>query len=112
MSDINVESFNHVAIWVSDMRRSADWYMEHLGMEEVRASDRHIFLKLGSGQVLALFQATDSTQVGSGLHHLALDLDSSEKEHAYEILRKKNVSLEQRGPSLGFADPDGYWIHF
>ena len=112
MSDINVESFNHVAIWVTDMRKSADWYIEHLGLQEARASERHIFLTLGGGQVLALFQASDSAKVGGGVHHLALNLSPGDQERALEILRQKNVTLERRGPSLGFADPDGYWIHF
>jgi catechol 2,3-dioxygenase-like lactoylglutathione lyase family enzyme len=112
MSGIRAESFNHVAIRVSDMRRSADWYVEHLGMEAVGETGNHIFLKLAGGQVLALFRAGDPSEVGGGLHHIALNLPPEEKERAYEDLRKKGFPLERRGPSLGFPDPDGYWIHF
>ena len=112
MSEIKVESFNHVAIRVSDMRKSADWYVEHLGMEEIGKSGNHIFLKLAGGQVLALFQANDPGEIGAGLHHMALNLPPDEKERAYEVLREKGFSLKHRGPSLGFPDPDGYWIHF
>ena len=34
MSSIKAEGFNHVAIWVSDVRKSADWYIDNLGLEE------------------------------------------------------------------------------
>ena len=36
MAKIEAQGFNHVALWVSDMRRSADWYIELLGLEEAR----------------------------------------------------------------------------
>lgn len=112
MTEIEVQSFNHVAIWVSDMRKSADWYIEHLGMKEASVSGNHIFLRLVDGQVLALFQASEPKQVGSGVHHIALNLPAGQKEKALETLRQRNIPLQSRGPSLSFQDPDGYWIHF
>jgi len=112
MKPIQVQSFNHVAIWVTDMRKSATWYTELLGMEVKSETDDHIFLKLGSGEVLALFQASDPARVGSGVHHIALTLSPGEKEKALETLRQRNIPRVQRGPGLNFQDPDGYWIHF
>jgi len=112
MAEIEVQSFNHVAIWVSDIRKSADWYIENLGMEQASTSDNHIFLRLASGGVLAVFQASDSAQIGSGLHHIALNLSGEQEEQALETLRQRNIPLERRGPNLSFQDPDGYWIHF
>ena len=56
MAQIEVQSFNHIAIWVSDLRKSADWYIQHLGLEEASISEDHIFLRLAGGQVLALFK--------------------------------------------------------
>ncbi|MDA1190569.1 MAG: VOC family protein [Candidatus Poribacteria bacterium] len=112
MSEINASHFNHVAIYVSDLRRSAEWYKEHLGMTERSASGNHIFLKLSSGEVLALFQADEPKQVGVGVHHLAFNLSELDEERALETLRKKGIPLERRGPSLSFQDPDGYWLHF
>ena len=112
MAEIEVQGFDHVAIWVSDMRKSAAWYIEHLGMKEASVSSNHIFLKLGNGQVLALFQASDPKQVGSGVQHLALTLPEGEVDTALDLLRQKGFPLERRGPSFGFPDPDGYWIHF
>ena len=112
MEQIEAQSFNNVALWVSDIRKSADWYIEHLGLEEASASGNHIFLRLASGGVLALFQASDPKQIGSGLHHIALNLPGGQKERALETLRQRDIPLEKRGPSLNFQDPDGYWIHF
>ena len=112
MSSIKAEGFNHVAIWVSDVRKCADWYIANLGLEEVRAAENRIFLRLANGEVLALFQASDPTQIGTGVHHLALDLAHGTEEEALDTLRKRNIPLTRRGPSLSFQDPDGHWIHF
>ena len=112
MPPIEVQSFNHVALWVSDMRRSADWYIKHLGLEQASVSDNHIFLRLAGGEVLALFQASDPTQIGSGVHHIALNLSPGQRERALETLRQRNIPLHRRGPNLSFQDPDGYCIHF
>jgi|KNS12BottometaT_FD_k123_158185_2 catechol 2,3-dioxygenase-like lactoylglutathione lyase family enzyme len=112
MGSTEAQSFNHVAIYVADMARSADWYVETLGLTLARASENHTFLRLAEGSVLALFQASDPSQVGSGVHHLALNLPPGEEEAALDRLREQGVELSRRGPSLSFQDPDGYWIHF
>ncbi|MEO2006735.1 MAG: VOC family protein [Candidatus Poribacteria bacterium] len=112
MGSTEAQSFNHVAIYVADMARSADWYVETLGLTRARASENHTFLRLAEGAVLALFQASDPSQVGSGVHHLALNLPPGEEEAALDRLREQGVELSRRGPSLSFQDPDGYWIHF
>jgi catechol-2,3-dioxygenase len=112
MAKIEAQSFNHVALWVSDTRKSADWYIELLGLKEASASENRIFLRLASGEVLALFQASDPKQIASGVHHLAFNLPSGQQEEALETLRQRNIPLVRRGPSLSFQDPDGHWIHF
>ena len=84
MGSTEAQSFNHVAIYVADMARSADWYVETLGLTRARASENHTFLRLAEGAVLALFQASDPSQVGSGVHHLALNLPPGEEEAALE----------------------------
>jgi len=106
------QSFNHVALWVSDIRKSADWYIEILGMAEVTATEDHIFLKLANGQILALFKVSCSKEKGADLHHVAMDLPKGQVEAAHETLRRRNIPLKQRGPNLSFQDPDGNWIHF
>jgi catechol 2,3-dioxygenase-like lactoylglutathione lyase family enzyme len=112
MPKITAQSFNHVAIWVKDVRKSADWYIQKLGLREVSASEHRIFLKLADGGVLALFETLDTDRIGKGVHHLAFNLTSQQEESALEILRQQNIPLQQRGPNLSFQDPDGHWIHF
>jgi len=112
MLKITAQSFNHVAIWVKDVRKSADWYIQKLGLQEASASEHRIFLKLADGEVLALFETLDTDRIGKGVHHLAFNLTSQQKESALEILRQQNIPLQQRGPNLSFQDPDGHWIHF
>ncbi len=112
MGSITARGFNHVALYVRDVRRSAEWYKETLGMEEASAAEHRVFLRLADGPVLALFQDDSGDNVGPGLHHLALSLPDDEKEAALDVLREKGIELARRGPSLSFQDPDGYWIHF
>ena len=112
MPEIIVQSFNHVAIWVKDVRKSADWYVECLGLQEASVSEHRIFLKLADGGVLALFETADADKIGTGVHHLAFNLTTHQEVSALETLRQQNIPLRQRGPNLSFQDPDGYWIHF
>ena len=112
MVSIEAQSFNHVAIWVSDVRRSADWYIANLGLEEVSAAENFIFLRLTNGEVLALFQTSDPMQIGAGVHHLAFDLAHGTEEEALDTIRQRDIPLTWRGPNLSFQDPDGHWIHF
>ncbi|HCK16366.1 TPA: hypothetical protein DHW51_19735 [Candidatus Poribacteria bacterium] len=112
MPEITAQSFNHVALWVKDVRKSADWYVEYLGLQEASASEHRIFLKLADGGVLALFETSDTDKIGTGVHHLAFNLPNQQEVSALETLRQQNISLLQRGPNLSFQDPDGYWIHF
>jgi len=112
MPEITAQSFNHVALWVKDVRKSADWYVEYLGLQEASASEHHIFLKLAEGEVLALFETSDTDKIGIGVHHLAFNLPNQQEISALETLRQQNIPLLQRGPNLSFQDPDGYWIHF
>jgi len=112
MPDIKSKGFNHVAIWVKDIHRSADWYRDVLGMTPEHEDHHHIFMRSESGQVLALFLADDPSKIGGGIHHIALDLTGMSEEGSLEELRRRKISLKQRGPSLSFQDPDGYWLHF
>ena len=92
MARIEAQGFNHVAIWVSDVRKSADWYIAHLGLEEASGSENRIFLRLANGEVLALFQASDSAQIGAGVHHLAFNLPDGAEEKALDTLRQREYS--------------------
>lgn len=112
MTRVEVQGFDHVAIWVSDVRKSADWYITHLGLERAGDAGNHVFLRMPNGEVLALFQTSDPNQIGDGVHHLAFKLTAGTEEEVLDTLRQKNIPLTQRGPSLSFQDPDGHWIHF
>jgi catechol 2,3-dioxygenase-like lactoylglutathione lyase family enzyme len=108
MSDIGILRIDHVALWVSDLRRSVAWYTEVLGLARAHGDDRHVFLKAGD-QVLALFQAPEGQPIG-GPHHIALTLSEGQKERAEERLRAHGVEVsEDRGH---FHDPDGHRFHF
>ena len=51
MPKITAQSFNHVVLCVKNVRKSADWYVKHLGLQEASASEYRIFLELADGGV-------------------------------------------------------------
>ncbi len=107
-----VSGFDHVGIYAKDMEASAQWYEQHLGMQRASANDHHIFMKMTDGQVLAIFQASNDEQVGSGIQHFAYALAEGDQAEAIASLSAAGVSIEQVGPSKGCRDLDGYRIHF
>jgi len=104
---IQAQGFDHVAIWVRDLSASVEWYQRVLGLPIAHGDDHHVFLRVGD-EVLALFQA-DGTPAG-GPHHLAIRVPDVER--ALDSVRTHGIEPRKSGPSLGFADLDGNWIHF
>ncbi|NRA39762.1 MAG: VOC family protein [Planctomycetes bacterium] len=109
---ISVAGFDHVAIHVHDLHRSSQWYCTHLGMEVASTNDHHTFLRMSSGQVLALFPISDTHPATGGLHHLAFSLNGADVEQALQDIRAQDIETTAFGPSEGFTDPDGHHIHF
>ena len=87
---------NHVALRVTDVTRSRDFYKHVLGL-----SGSGSFLYCGSDFV-ALFSGSQP-----GLDHFAFSIRGFDREAARERLRANNIEPIIEGSRTYFRDPDG-----
>ncbi|MDQ3485959.1 MAG: VOC family protein [Actinomycetota bacterium] len=114
---------HHAALTVTDVERSARWYQDVLGMEEVFSEDgdsrRAVIMRIpGTGPVFAVVQHTGAGQPGfdprrNGLDHLAFTVAHRADMEAWAAtLSAHGVAYDgpfdvPPGAILNFKDPDG-----
>jgi glyoxylase I family protein len=113
---------HHVAITVTDLARSRDWYGLVLGWEHVWTSETGVpqcsVGALPDGTLLCLWthggEGTAFDFTRTGLDHLAFGVDSLEELSAWEqkfaelgVLHSPPAAAGSFGHALSFKDPDG-----
>jgi catechol 2,3-dioxygenase-like lactoylglutathione lyase family enzyme len=96
---------NHIALRVSDVERSRDFYAEHLGLEV--ASEylpSNAFLNCGENFV-ALFRGGEP-----GLHHYCYTIEEYDQQEAAARLRAVDLEPSLQGGRIYFPDPDGITV--
>ncbi|MGE3819461.1 MAG: VOC family protein [Isosphaeraceae bacterium] len=108
-------------VYVDDLESAGRFYRDALGLEELgRETDRHVFFRVGTEQVLLLFRA-ETTLRGEhlpahgakGPGHFALGIAADDFEAWRERLQRIGVPIEHEvqwpggGRSLYFRDPSG-----
>ena len=114
---MNLEGLDHIAISVSDVERSVQWYIEVLGLERQHAdvwNDVPTFVGKGATGI-AIFPAREAP-VGPdkqriGLRHFALRANLANFLRAQKELKARGIDFEfedhQIAHSIYFRDPDG-----
>ena len=102
-------TINHVSIQVSDIKRSADFYMRAFGLPKRKAGSPDA-VRLGVGPShLTLRQEKPSGNVD----HFCLGIDKFNRESVIRDLKARGVAPEpdEKGPQ-GFhvKDPDGFRV--
>ncbi len=94
---------NHIALNVTDVKRSRDFYQKHLGLPVVRESSSSCFLGMGNN-FLALFQNSPP-----GLNHYCLSIKDYEVGRVTAELERQRLNPRQPSGSsrVYFDDPDG-----
>lgn len=94
---------NHVALRVTDVGRSRDFYQKHLGMPVVQESSSSCFLGLGKN-FLALFKGQSP-----GMDHYCIAIENYEVKRVTEELQRQGLNPDQPSGSsrVYFPDPDG-----
>jgi metallothiol transferase len=94
---------NHIAIRVTDIRRSREFYQKQLGLPLIRESETSCFLKVGD-EFLTLFKNEHP-----GLDHYCVAIENFKPEAVMSELNRQG--LNPRRPTgtdrIYFPDPDG-----
>lgn len=94
-------SVDHIALSVTDIPRSRDWYVRHLGLRVSREGSTSCFLDCGDDFV-ALFAGEKP-----GLHHYSFAIADYDQQDAARRLRAAGLEPKLRGGRTYFDDPDG-----
>jgi catechol 2,3-dioxygenase-like lactoylglutathione lyase family enzyme len=116
---VQLDGIDHVALSVSDVERSAQWYIEVLGFERLHEGMwNSIPTFIGKGNTaLALFPArsiarSTSTRGDIEMLHLAFRADRKNFVIAQEELKRRGIKFEFQDHeichSIYFRDPDGH----
>lgn len=99
-------ALNHIAIRVSNVQRSRDFYEKHFGLPLIRESDSSCFLGLGKN-FLTLFQNQTP-----GLDHFCIAIQGFNADAVVEELKRQGLTPDRPSGSdrLYFPDPDGLTV--
>jgi catechol 2,3-dioxygenase-like lactoylglutathione lyase family enzyme len=99
-------ALNHIAIRVTKIQRSRDFYQKHFGLPVIREAETDCFMGLGKN-FLTLFQ-----NQAPGLDHFCIAIQDFNADAAVEEL--KHQGLHPNRPSgsdrVYFPDPDGLTV--
>ena len=104
-SILHAVDVNHLALRVSDVGRSVEWYQELMGLNVIRRSPTNAFLGLG-GNFLALFQQPN----GGGADHFCFSVEDYDPDVVIAKLAKHGIESTRRGDRVYFKDPNGLTV--
>ncbi|ANM30325.1 hypothetical protein ABI59_13210 [Acidobacteria bacterium Mor1] len=96
------EGLNHIALRVTDLNRSRDFYGRHLGLEVLRQSPYNCFLRAGGNHFVALFRSDTP-----GLDHYCYTVPNYEAGAVVETLKGAGLEPRRTEDRVYFDDPDG-----
>ena len=100
---LQTTELNHIALRVTDIPRSRDWSVKHLGLT-VSRDGSPCFLTVGN-HFLALFHSQKA-----GLDHYCYTIDDYEPGPVVKKLDAAGLKPERRGDRVYFPDPDGLTV--
>lgn len=96
---------NHIALDVTDVARSNDFYGKHLGLRVIRGDEHASFLGADRDFFLTLFRGERP-----GLNHYCYSIDHYDAEDAMERLAAAGLHPRREGNRVYFPDPDGLTV--
>ena len=96
---------NHLALRVSDVGRSVEWYQALMGLSVVRRSASTAFLGLG-GNFLALFQGANAGNVD----HFCFSVENYDPERVRQQLARHGIESTRREDRTYFKDLNGLTV--
>lgn len=115
---------NHIAVHVSDLDASMDFYAQIVGLQEIEEPFKdglHAWYDIGSGAALHLIESQNTPTSHSKVNHLCFSLEDMDafietlKETSYpfeswEGEKSKITNRVDGVRQIYIQDPDGYWL--
>ena len=98
------KGLNHLALNVTDVARSRDWYCKHLGLEVLRDGSQNCFLKTGD-DFLALFRSSKP-----GMNHFCFTWPGKTADEAVRRIKAAGMQPRREENRVYFPDPDGLTV--
>ena len=96
---------NHIALRVTDIARSRDFYAKHLGLTVLSENRSVCFMACGANNFVALFRRD-----AAGLDHYCYTIDDFVPARVVERLRVAGLAPERHEDRVYFDDPDGLQV--
>lgn len=96
---------NHLALQVSDIGRSVEWYQRLMGLNVISRSSTSAFLGLGDN-FLALFRRPE----GGSADHFCFSIEDYEPEAVMAKLAKHGIESRRREDRVYFKDLNGLTV--
>lgn len=96
---------DHIALDVTDLDRSIEFYGKHLGLRVIRGDETASFLGAGRDFFLTLFRRETA-----GLNHYCYAIDDYDADTAMERLAAAGLRPRREGNRVYFPDPDGITV--
>ena len=100
-STFEATEIDHIALSVTDVARSRDFYGAHLGLTVTSESERSCFMRCGHNFV-ALFKADKPR-----MHHYCYAVEGYEAADAMKRLEAAGLEPRRESNRVYFDDPDG-----
>jgi catechol 2,3-dioxygenase-like lactoylglutathione lyase family enzyme len=98
----NAQGLHHIALDVTDVPRSRDFYAKHLGLDVIRGDDDAMFMGADRQFFLTLFKADKA-----GLNHYCYGIENYDAASAVAKLRAAGINPRETSGRVYFRDPDG-----
>ena len=96
---------NHVALYVDDLSRSRDFYLEVFEASLVREDENACFLDVGNDNFLALFRRDPSH-----INHFCFTVDDYDPHGAASDFESRGFEVIRREDRVFVRDPDGHLV--
>lgn len=103
-SPFKATGVNHVALRVTNVPKSRDFYVQHLGFTPTRDSATSCFLQADHGFV-ALFRGNEAK-----MDHYCVAIENYDVEEAEKKLNDLSLNPRREGNRIYFPDPDGLTV--
>lgn len=118
---MHVLKHDHFSLYVADLKRSARWYQDVLGLEPRHVDtwwgEHQQFFGYGEALVALFARRPNESYSSAGMpvcNHQAFRVTRDSYEAFKQSLAAKHIAFQEMGHvisnSIYFQDPDDYWI--